>query len=69
MSLVNEEEEVLIRVIPLRDQDIADEREGVVGCSDLYLVMCLEILDDFSLSIHVTVDSEKFFVTCDLVFD
>ena len=60
MSLVNEEEEVLIRVKPLRDQDIADEREGVVGCSDLYLVVCLEILDDCRFAVHFTMNPKDF---------
>lgn len=60
MPFIYEEEHVLIRIESLGDEDIADEREGVVGCSDLYLVMCPEVVDDCRLPVHITVDSEDF---------
>ena len=60
MSFIYEEEHVLIRIVSLRDQDIANERKRVVGGCDFYLIVCPEIVDDFSLPVHVTMDSKEF---------
>ena len=60
MPFIYEEEEVLIRIIPLRQKDVADKRKGIVGRCDLYLFMCPEVVDDCRLPVHITVDSEDF---------
>ena len=58
VSLVHEKEEVLVRIETLRDQDIADFWEGIICDSDLDLIMILDVLDYFRLSVHFIMDSK-----------
>lgn len=69
MPLVHEEETVLVRIQPLCYEGVAYDRKRIIGCRNLQLVVCLDVPDDFGLPFHLTMDSEKFFVTCRLVLD
>ena len=69
VSLVHEEEEVLVGIEALGDEDITDEGEGVVGDCDLDWVVSSDVLDDLCFPVHVTMDSKKLWITCHLVVD
>lgn len=69
VSLVHEEEEVLVGIEALGNEDITDEGEGVVGDCDLDWVVSSDVLDDLCFPVHVTMDSKKLWITCHLVVD
>lgn len=69
VPLINEEEHILVRIKAQGDKGVTDKREGVVGSCDLDGVVRFDIVGYLSLPVHVTVDSEEFWITCHLVLD
>ena len=69
MPFVHEEEEVLVRIKALRYQDIAYERERIIGGSDLDRVVRTDVLDYLFFAVHVPMDTQEFWVRCRLVLD
>ena len=69
MSLIHEQEEIPVRIKTMLDKGDADKRKGIIHHRDLDGVVCLEVVEDCSLPVHVAMDSEKIRVAGDLVVD